>query len=131
MKNEHVQGCVAGLVFDQDEVGISHWENRKTKTVVVPAMMVGQTIHHEISWTAKHISVIACAAVAEESLTPYILTSQASRRVREQLKKQGVRFATDFVLISNSKPDINAEIFLDYIRTVFLLNLAELRTLDR
>jgi hypothetical protein len=122
---------VAGLVFNLDEVGISDWEDRKTKTVVVPAVMIGQTIYHEIFWMAKHISVIACASAAEESLTPYILTSQASRRVREQLKKQGVRFATDFVLMSNSKPSTHAESFLDDIRTVFLLNLAELRTLDR
>jgi hypothetical protein len=33
-------------------------------------------------------------------------------------------------LISNHKPSINAEIFLDYIRTAFWPNLAELRTLD-
>jgi hypothetical protein len=39
-------------------------------------------------------------------------------------------FGSDFVLKSNSKPYINAEIFLDYIRTVFLPNLAILRTLD-
>jgi hypothetical protein len=50
--------------------------------------------------------------------------------VQEWLKKQGVRFATDFVLRSNLKPYTNAESFLDYIRTVFLPNLAELRTLD-
>jgi hypothetical protein len=88
---------VAGLVFNLDEVGNSDWEDCKTKTVVVPAMMLGQTIHHEISWTAKHISVIACASAAEELLTPDIITSQASRRVRKELKKQGVRFDTNFV----------------------------------
>jgi hypothetical protein len=50
--------------------------------------------------------------------------------VQEWLKKEGVRFGTDFVLRSNPSPYINAEIFLDYIRTVFLPNLVELRTLD-
>ena len=130
--SEHVQGCVAELVFNLDEVGISDWEDRKakTKTVIVPATMRGQTIHHEISRTVKHISVIACVSAAGESLTPYIVTSQRSTAVQEQLKKQGVRLGTDFVLRSNPKPYINAEIFLDYIRTVFLPNLAELRTLD-
>jgi hypothetical protein len=34
-------------------------------------------------------------------------------------------------LKSNSKPDINVEIYLGYIRTVFLPNLAEIRTLDQ
>jgi hypothetical protein len=121
---------VAELVFNLDEVGISDWEDRKTKTVIVPAAMRAQTIHHEISRTVKHISVIACVSAAEESLTSYIITSQASRPVREQLKKHGVQFGTYFVLRSNPKPSINAKSFLDDIRTVFLPNLAELRTLD-
>jgi hypothetical protein len=92
--------------------------------------MHGQTIHHEISRTVKHISVIACISTAGESLTLDIITSQAPRSVQEWLKKEGGRFGTDFVLRSNPKPYINAEIFLDYIQTVFLPNLAELRTLD-
>jgi hypothetical protein len=36
------------------------------------------------------------------------------------LNKQGVRFGRDFALKFNQKPYINAGIFLDYIRTVFL-----------
>jgi hypothetical protein len=78
----------------------------------------------------KHISVIACISAAEESFTPYIITSQAPILVQECLKKEGVRLSKNFVLRSNPKPYINAEIFLDYIRTVFLPNLAEFRTLD-
>jgi hypothetical protein len=74
--------------------------------------------------------VIACVSGAEESLTPDIITSQAPTLVQEWLKKEGVRFGTDFVLRSNPSPYINAKIFLDYIRTIFLPNLAELRTLD-
>jgi hypothetical protein len=127
---EHVHGCVAELVFNLDEVGISDWEDRKTKTVIVPATMSGQTIHHEIFRTVKHISVIACISAAEESFTPYIITSQAPTSVQEQLKKGGVRFDTDFALRSYPSPYINAEIFLDYIRTIFLPNFAEFRTLD-
>jgi hypothetical protein len=118
-RNEHIQGCVAELVFNLDEVGISNCEDRKTKIVIGPAKMVGQTVHHEISRPVKHISVIACAFPAGESLTPYIITSQASRPVQEQLKKHVVRFGTNIVLRSNPKPCINAERFLDYIRAVF------------
>jgi hypothetical protein len=121
---------VAELVFNPDEVGISDWEDCKTKTVIVPTTMRGQTIHHEISRTVKHISVTACVSAAGESLIPYLITSQAPTSVQERLKKEGVRFGTDFVLRSNTSSYINTEIFLDYIRTVFLPNLAELRTLD-
>jgi hypothetical protein len=42
----------------------------------------------------------------------------------------GVRFGTDLILEAPRKPYINAECFLEYIRTVFLPNLNELRTLE-
>jgi hypothetical protein len=127
---EHIQGCVVEPVFNLDEVGISDWQDRETRKVLAPATMRRQTIYHRISRTVKHISVIACVSVAVASLTPYMITSQDSALVREQLKKQGVRFGPNFVLKSKSEPDINAEIVLDYIRTVLLSNPAELRTLD-
>jgi hypothetical protein len=50
--------------------------------------------------------------------------------VRERLKKHGVGFGTHLALKSNLEPYINAEIFLDGIRTVFLHNLAEFHALD-
>jgi hypothetical protein len=94
---------VVELVFNLHEVGISDWEDRKTKmkTVIIPVTIRRQTVHHEISQTVKHISVIACISAAGESLTPYIITSQAQTSVQERLKKQDIRFDTDFVLRSN------------------------------
>jgi hypothetical protein len=32
--NEHVKGCIAELVFNLDEVGISDWEDRKPRKVI-------------------------------------------------------------------------------------------------
>jgi hypothetical protein len=121
---------VTEVVVNRDEVGISDWKGGKTKTVIVPPTIRGQTIHHEISRAVKHICMIACISAAGESLTPSRITSQAPTLVQERLKKEGVRFGTDFALRSNSKPYINAEIFFDYIRTVFLPNLAEHGTLN-
>jgi hypothetical protein len=66
-------------------------------------------------------------SAAGESLTPYIVTSQDSLAIRARLKRRGVRFGTDFILKSRSKPYISAELFTDYIRTVFLPNLTERR----
>jgi hypothetical protein len=33
--NEYVQGCTAELVFNLDEIGISDWQDRKARKVVV------------------------------------------------------------------------------------------------
>jgi hypothetical protein len=84
--NEHVKGCIAELVFNLDEVGISDWENRKPRKVIVPATMTGHTIHHGVSRNVRHISIIACVPAAGESITPYVVTYQGSPVVCEQLK---------------------------------------------
>jgi hypothetical protein len=78
----------------------------------------------------KHISLIACVSAARESFISYMIMLQDSASVREQLMIHDIHFRTDLVLKSNRKPYINTEIFLDYIQTVFLPDLAELRMLD-
>jgi hypothetical protein len=62
--HDYVQSCVAELVLNLDEVGISDWEDRKGKKVAVPPAMLGQTIHHGVARNVKHISVIACKLAA-------------------------------------------------------------------
>jgi hypothetical protein len=41
-----------------------------------------------------------------------------------------VRLGTDFISKARAKPDTNAEIVSEYIRTAFLSNLTEPRSLD-
>jgi hypothetical protein len=50
--------------------------------------------------------------------------------VREQLRKHDIGLGTYLVLKSNLKLHINGEILLDYIRTVFIHNLAEFCAVD-
>jgi hypothetical protein len=93
--------------------------------------MRGQAIHdasRNISKGETYLA-IACVSAAGESLTPCIITSQDSPSVREKLKKHGVEFGTDLIMKSNAKPYINVEIFLDYVRTVLIPKLGELRRL--
>jgi hypothetical protein len=131
---EYLQGCTAEPVFNLDEFGISDWEDRKARQFVGsyrrPCAARRDVIHRGISRNVKHISVIACASAAGESLIPGIITSQDSPSVREQLKKRGVRFGTDLIMKSNAKPYIHEEISTDDVQTVFLSNLAELQRLD-
>jgi hypothetical protein len=51
-----MQGCVDELVLNFDEVGISDWEDRKMKAVIVTASVIGQTMHHGVSRSMKHTS---------------------------------------------------------------------------
>jgi hypothetical protein len=124
---EHVQGMKAELVFNLDEVGISEWEDRKQKKVIVPTIMNGQTIHHRASRSVRHISLIACVSAAGESLTPFIVTSQTSDNIVKRLVSRGVRLGVDFVLKHRSKPYVNRKLFLDYLKTIFVPYLTEIR----
>jgi hypothetical protein len=85
---QFVQSRRTDLVFNLDEVGISEWEDRKPKNVIVPKSMGEQTVHHQVNRNLKHVSIIASVLAAGESLIPYIVTSQDSLSVREQLKKR-------------------------------------------
>jgi hypothetical protein len=86
--HDNVQGCVDELVFNLDEVGISVWDDRKQKKVIVPAAMLGQMMHHGVSRKVKHISVIVCVSAAGPSLLPYILTSQNSQLFKSTSKSR-------------------------------------------
>jgi hypothetical protein len=44
--NERPQRYIAELVFILGDIGISDWEDCKTRPVVAPVMMGGETIHH-------------------------------------------------------------------------------------
>jgi hypothetical protein len=72
---EYVHGMKAELVFNLDEAGMSDWDDRKDKKVIVTKTMVGQTIHHHVSRNVIHISIITCITTAGESLTLYIVIS--------------------------------------------------------
>jgi hypothetical protein len=91
--------------------------------------MLGQTIHHGVSRKVNHISVIVYASAAGASLLPYILTLQNSPVVQEYLKNQGVCFGRDMIFKFNQRPYINAGIFLDDVRTLFLPYIDMLRGL--
>jgi hypothetical protein len=83
-------------------------------------------IHHGLSRKVKYVSVVACISLAREPLSPNISTSQDIASLREELKKQGVRFGANLFLKLNAKSDVNAKIFLDDIWPVLLSHLAEL-----
>jgi hypothetical protein len=106
----------AEFVFNLDEVGMSKWEDRKEKKVIVATFMDDQTIHHRASRGVRHMSIITCITTAGKSLMPYIVTSQDSDAVRKRLMSRGVHLGVDFVLKSRSKPIVSRELFLNYIK---------------
>jgi hypothetical protein len=122
---QFVHGRPTEVVFNLDEVHISEWEDQKTKTVIVPKSMSEQMMQDKVNRNLKHVSVIGHVSAAGKSFIPDIVTFQDSTHVREQLKKYGVDFDTDFILKDRANPHINAKIFLEDIRALVLPNLNE------
>jgi hypothetical protein len=89
--------------------------------------MIGEPIHHGVSRNVKHISVIASVSTAGESMTPFIMTSQMSNNILKRLMSRDVRMAVDFLLRQRSKPYVSRTLFFEYIKTIFLPYLNQLR----
>lgn len=124
----HVPGSVAELVFNLDEVGISEWEDRSEKKVIVPVSMRGHKVHHGIHRNLKHISVVVCITAAGESLTPFFVSSQFTAPVEMKLKQKGMRLGLDMIIRKRDRPYMNADLFLEYITKVFIPYIVELRS---
>jgi hypothetical protein len=73
---EAAQDCIRDLVFNLDETGVSEWEDRKSKKVVVLSAMSSQAIHHRVDRNLKHITVMTCFAARGKHGIPYVITSQ-------------------------------------------------------
>jgi hypothetical protein len=121
---ETLQACPADLVFHLDEVGISDWEDRKSKKVVVPITVTAQHIHHRISRNLKHISIVTCISAGGACLTPYVVTSQDSATLHRALEATAMQIGKHLILKQRAKPYVNADLFENYVRTVFLPPLA-------
>jgi hypothetical protein len=122
--HEALQGCPTNLVFNLDEVGISDWEDRKPKKVVVPVTVAAHNIHHRISRNVKHISIVTCISAGGACLTPYVVISQDSAALHQALEATGMQIGKHLILKQRAKPYVNADLFENYVRTVFLPHLA-------
>jgi hypothetical protein len=122
--HETLQRCPVDLVFNLGEIGISDWEDRKPKKVVVPINMAAHNIHHRISRNVKYISIVTCISASGACLTPYVVTSRDSAALRRALEATGMQIGKHLILKQRAKPYVNADLFENYVRTVFLPQLA-------
>jgi hypothetical protein len=58
--HETLQACPADLAFNLDEVGISDWEDRKPKRVVVPLTVSAQRSQHSPSNISERQTDLDC-----------------------------------------------------------------------
>jgi hypothetical protein len=127
---DDVHNMCTEFVFNLDEIGISEWEDMIARRVIVPLAMRGQRIFHSVHRNLKHISAVTCISAAGEHMTPFMVCSQVNKSVERLLKRQGFRFGVDFIIRKRNKSYMNSQLFSEYISTVLLPYIDELRTND-
>jgi hypothetical protein len=100
---DHIHNACAELLFNLEEIGISEWEDRRARRVIVPSVMRGQTILHGVHRNLKHMSVVAFIFAAGEHMTPFFVCSQLNDAVERKPKLEGNRLGVDFILRRRSK----------------------------
>jgi hypothetical protein len=128
--HEALQGCPADLVFNLRQVGISDWKDPKPKKVVVSITVAARNIQHRISRNVKHISIVTWTSARGECLTLYVVTSLDSVPLHLALEATGMQIGKHLILKRRAKPYVNADLFENYVRTVFLPHLAITRIMQ-
>jgi hypothetical protein len=72
--------------------------------------------------------MVICISAAEEHMRPFLVSSQATSAIETQLKQVGFRIGVDLILKRRSKPYMSSELFAEYISTIVLLYIEELRS---
>jgi hypothetical protein len=124
----HLQNACAELVFNLNEIGISEWEDRIARKVIVPSTMRNETIFHGIHGWLKHVSVVACISASGDHMIPFVVSSQVNDALVWKLKIEGSRIGTEIILKKWEKPYMNAELFHECISTILFPHVAKVRS---
>jgi hypothetical protein len=106
-------------------VGSSEWEDRKVKTVVVPASLSPDDIFHPVSRRYSHATLLACVSAASDALTPMIISGMP---IGDSLWEQGLREDEDAMIRPRTPAYINGDLFYEYISTVLVPYVTNVRS---
>jgi hypothetical protein len=76
----------------------------------------------------KRISIVACISAAGEHMTSFFVSSQVNATVERRLKLEGFRLGVELILKHRNKPYMSSQLFAEYISTVLLPYVDELRS---
>ena len=122
--NVYITGKASELVFNLDEVGISPWEDKKVRKVIVGKKSGNEVIFHKVNRNIKHITMVNCISAAGDTLTPLII-SQASDFT--EIWAKGYRQDEDVMLRTRNPAYIDTELFNEYLDIVFIPYINSLR----
>ena len=107
----------ADLVYNIDETGLSDWENRKPKTVIIPKDLENEDLHYPVNRGIRHITLVVTISGGGDAYFPLIVTSDSSL---EHIFDHGVRRDVDLSIHVGDSSYITKDVFKDHIINKFI-----------
>jgi hypothetical protein len=62
----------AELIFNLDETGLSDWEERKAKPVIIQSHASQTALHYPIDRTVRHHTLLCCVSASGDAYCPFL-----------------------------------------------------------
>lgn len=108
---------LAELIYNIDESGLSDWEERKPKTVLVPTEIDTGDLHYPVNRGIRHVTLVATVSGGGDAFFPLIVTSDPEL---ERIFDLGVRRDIDLSIHVGNSNYISKEVFNDHIINKFI-----------
>lgn len=123
----YVSGKCSELVFNIDEVGLSEWEDRKIKKVIVPKSADRNNVYHSINRKVYHISMLVCISAGGDALTPLTIMKN---KLPKKIIDSAIRLDEDMIFRQRDKPYMDESLFYEYITNVFIPYIENVRVIQ-
>jgi hypothetical protein len=107
---KYVPTVPAELIFNIDETGLSDWEERKDKPVLIPSDQIEATLHYQINKSLRHHTLTCCISAAGDAYCPLLIALDRGQRAF----LTGVRRGIDLMMEIHQPANATAEIYFRY-----------------
>jgi hypothetical protein len=106
-----------GVLFNLDETGLSDWEERKPKPVLMPTTTEDSPFYDPVDRAIRHQRLVCSISASGDACSPLLVTSTPAALVGFD---KGVRDGVDLRIPGRTSLSMTRDLFEDYIRTIFI-----------
>jgi hypothetical protein len=118
---EYVPLVPAEVIFNLDETGLSDWEERKTKPVIIPSHASSSNLHYETDRAIRHHTSPCCVSASGDAYSPFLIAPHPKAR---RIFEKGIRGNIDLKLEIRQVPYLEAELFKQHTKKIFIPTIA-------
>lgn len=112
----------AALTYNIDETGLSDWEERKKKTVIIPKELKDIDLQYPVDRKNKHVTLVVTISADGDAYFPLAITSNPNLT---KIFDLNIRENVDLLLQISTSSYINKDIFKNHIINNFIPQVEE------